>query len=142
MLVTRFDPFKEFEVVKRALMNFPVYNDEKDSSISAFVPKVNTREGEYAYHIEVDLPGLKKDDINIELVDNQLIISGERKLKNELKEDDYYKIETSVGKFQRVFSLPESVDIENIEARSEDGVLEIVIPKIEEKTNKKKIEIK
>jgi len=142
MLVTRFDPFKEFEAFKRAFMNLPVYNDEKDSSINAFVPKVNTRETEDAYHIEIDLPGMKKEDINIEVVDNQLIISGERKLKNELKEDDYYKIETSIGRFQRVFSLPENIDIEKIEAKSEDGVLEVIIPKVEEKVNKKKIEIK
>ena len=142
MLVTRFDPFKEFEAVRRAFFNLPVYNDEKDSSINAFVPKVNTREAEDAYHIEIDLPGMKKEDINIEVVDNQLIISGERKLKNELKEDDYYKIETSIGKFQRVFSLPENIDIEKIEAKSEDGVLEVIIPKVEEKVNKKKIEIK
>ena len=142
MLVTRFDPFKEFENMRRSFFNFPMYNDDKDTSINAFIPKVNTREGEFAYHIELDLPGLKKEDISIEVDDNQLIISGERKLKNELKEEDYYKIETSIGKFQRVFNLPKNVDIENISASSEDGVLEIVIPKLEEKTTKKKIEIK
>ena len=63
-------------------------------------------------------------------------------LKNEIKEEDYYKIETSFGKFSRTFSLPEDADIENIEAKSENGVLEIFIPKIKKETPKKKITIK
>jgi len=143
MLITKFDPFKEFEAMRKAFMNLPAYNDEKDSSIGAFIPKVNSREEDNAYYVEVDLPGMKKEDINIELIGNQLVISGERKLKNELKEDDYYRIETSIGKFQRVFNLPEDADAENIEATTKNGVLEISIPKVqEEKEDKKKITIK
>lgn len=71
-----------------------------------------------------------------------LTIKGERNFKQEVKEEDYYKIETSFGKFQRSFSLPDSVDIENISASYENGVLEVVVPKIDKETNRKKIEIK
>lgn len=108
-----------------------------------FLPTINTREGEYAYHIEVDLPGIKKEDVDIKIEDNTLVVSGERKVKNEIKEDEYYKIESSFGKFSRSFSLPEEVDVENIHAESKDGVLEIVLPKLEDaKADKvKKIEI-
>jgi len=73
-----------------------------------------------------------------------LIISGERKIKDEIKEENYYKIESRYGSFSRSFSLPEEADIENIHAESNDGVLEIVVPKLESaKVDKvKKISIK
>ena len=70
-------------------------------------------------------------------------ISGERKTKKEVKEKDYYKKESSYGKFQRSFTLPDNTDPENIEANSKDGVLEVVIPKMERsKKETKKIKIK
>ncbi|MBN2250096.1 MAG: Hsp20/alpha crystallin family protein, partial [Campylobacterales bacterium] len=56
---------------------------------------------------------------------------GEKKLKEELKEEDYYKVESFYGTFKRSFALPENVDVENINASCEDGVLEVVIPKLE-----------
>jgi HSP20 family protein len=111
----------------------------EESSISGFVPVMNTREGEFAYHIDVDLPGVKKEDIKVDIEDNVLKISGERNFKKEVKEEDYYKIETSFGKFQRNFTLPNNVDVENIEAASKDGVLEVIIPKIKVKEKEKEV---
>lgn len=119
--------------------NAPVASE---SSLGAFTPKVNTREGEFAYHIDVDLPGVKKDDIKIDVHDNILTIHGERNYKEEIKEEDYYKVETSFGKFQRQFTLPDNVDVENISASSNDGVLEVVVPKLEKAVEKKTIEVK
>ena len=108
-----------------------------------FVPSANTRESEEAYHIELDLPGIKKEDIEVSIDENILTISGERKTETEIKEEDYYKIESSYGTFKRSFTLPENADIDNIDAESEDGVLEVVIPKRpEEKDKPKKIAIK
>lgn len=112
-----------------------------NTGISNFSPTVSTREGDYAYHIEIDLPGVKKDEINISNNNGILTISGERQFKNELKKDDYYKVESSYGKFQRSFNLPKDIDAENIEAKYDDGVLEIVIPKLV-KAETKKINIK
>ena len=106
------------------------------------IPTVNTREGEFAYHVDVDLPGVKKEDIKVDLNKGILTISGERKTKEEVKQEDYYKIETYFGKFSRSFTLPDNVDIENIEAKSDNGVLEIVIPKLKDDVSKKSIEIK
>jgi len=142
MLVTRFDPFREIkELENRIFQNYaPVATNEK--GISTFTPSVNTRESEFAYHIDVDLPGVKKEDIKVDIKDGLLTISGERKLKNETKEDDYYKMETFFGKFSRSFNLPEDADVDNIEAKSENGVLEIVIPKLKKEESVKSITIK
>ena len=84
----------------------------------------------------------KKEDIKVDLNKGVLTISGERKTKEEVKQEDYYKIETYFGKFSRSFTLPDNVDIENIEAKSDNGVLEIVIPKLKDDVSKKSIEIK
>merc|ERR1711879_315143 len=111
-------------------------------TVMAFNPISNTRESENAYHVEIDLPGLSKEDIKIDLNDKTLTIYGERNIKHEINEEDYYKVESSFGRFQRQFTLPENVDIENISANSKDGVLEIVLPKTQESIKKKSIEIR
>ena len=149
MLVTRYNPNTQAKEFRRGfdLLN-SMLNDITEQNQSAFTgdfsPAINTREGEFAYHIEVDLPGMKKEDINIQIEDSTLIISGERKVKDEIKEENYYKIESSFGSFSRSFTLPEEADIENIHAESEDGVLEVIVPKLESaKVDKvKKIDIK
>ena len=145
MLVTKYNPYTEarrgFDLFNTLMQTLDPVREE--TAISAFVPRVNTREGEYAYHVELDLPGIKKEDIEITTEDNVLTISGERKMKEEVKEDDYYKVESAYGKFSRSFTLPEKIDVENIHAEAKDGVLEVVIPKLkEEETKPKKIEIK
>ena len=138
MLLTKFDPFRQLKEIEKNLYT-QVGNNE---GVTAFVPTVNTREGEFAYHVDVDLPGVKKEDIKVDLNKGVLTISGERKTKEEVKQEDYYKIETYFGKFSRSFTLPDNVDIENIEAKSDNGVLEIVIPKLKDDVSKKSIEIK
>lgn len=148
MYVARYNPTREIEEFRRGFDNLNSFLDNfigKGSIIknSDFVPSVNTREGEDAYYIELDLPGIKKEDINIDVNDNVLTVSGERKIKKEDKEDDYYKVESSYGMFERSFTLPENVDADNINAQSQDGVLEVVIPKLKKAEKKpKKIEIK
>lgn len=137
MLVARFDPFRPIRDMEKSFYNYP-----SNEAVSGFVPTVNTREGESAFHIDVDLPGIKKDDIKVDIDKDVLTISGERKTKDELKEEDYYRIETSFGKFSRSFTLPENIDLEHIEARSDNGVLEVILPKMAEVQNRKSIDIK
>jgi len=137
MLLTKFDPFKQLREIEKSL-----YNQSKNEGVSAFVPVVNTREGEHAYHVDIDLPGVKKEDIKVDINKGVLTVSGERKVKEEIKEEDYYKVETYFGKFSRSFTLPDNADIENIEASNENGVLEVVIPKLKDDVSKKSIEIK
>ena len=141
MLITQYNPFKEIREIENRLFGSRALAKEEENVVT-FTPKVNTREGEYAYHVDVDLPGVKKEDIKIDVKENVLIISGERNFKEEVKEEDYYRVETRFGKFSRSFTLPESVDIENIEASAENGVLEVVIPKLEPKENVRTIDVK
>ena len=136
MLLTRFDPFRQMRELEKSFYNYP-----SNEGVSGFIPVVNTREEDSNFHIDVDLPGVKKDDIKVDLEKNVLTISGERKTKEEVKEEDYYKVETSFGKFSRSFTLPDNADVENIEAKSVDGVLELVIPKLDESRSKKVISI-
>lgn len=137
MLLTRFDPFRQMRELEKSFYNYP-----SNEGVSGFIPVVNTREAENAFHIDVDLPGVKKDDIKVDLQKDVLTISGERKTREEIKEEDYYKVETSFGKFSRSFTLPDNADTEHIEAKTVDGVLEVTIPKLDENKNKKVISIK
>lgn len=144
MLLAKYDPFDEFKDFRRRFNSLlSEFEDKESSSLSGFNPVVNTREGEYAYHVDADLPGVKKEDIKINVKGNTLTLSGERKHKEEVNEENYHRIESSFGKFERTFTLPEGSDTENITASNEDGVLEIVIPKLKSETEKvKKIDVK
>jgi len=145
MLVRRYEPFNDirrsFDLVNQ-IINSVEKRVENSAELVDFIPKVNTREGENAYHIEVELPGIKKEDVDVKVDGNVLTISGERKLKNEVKEEDYHKVESRYGKFSRSFTLPEKVDVEHIQAEADNGIVEIIIPKLTIDTSSKKIEIK
>jgi len=142
-IVRGYNPFAELEELKEQFNRvFNAVTEQQKSDI-AFVPTVNTREADDAYYIEVDLPGVKKEDISIDVNDGVLTISGVRKVKEEHKDDTFYKVESVYGKFERSFTLPEDADADKIEATAKNGVLEIKIPKVV-KVEKapKKIEIK
>jgi HSP20 family protein len=132
----RSDLISEFFNVLEAQTN------EEPKEVFDFIPAVNTREGKDAYYIELDLPGVKKEDVEISVDKNILTIKGKREVKKEEEKDDYYRIESAYGTFVRSFTLPEKVDVDNIRAANEDGVVEITIPKLKvEKDTTKKIEI-
>lgn len=137
MLLTRFDPFKELRSLEER-MNEAFSSDLSKDVLSNFTPTVNTREGEFAFHIDVDLPGVKKEDISVKIDNNVLTLKGERKSKKEDKKENYYKVESSFGSFTRSFTLPNNIDAENIHAESKEGVLEITLPKKEVKNEKSK----
>jgi len=143
-IVRGYNPFAELEALREQFDKIlSAATQESVRKDIAFIPAVNTREGDDAYYIEVDLPGVKKEDINIDVDENTLTISGERKVKQEHKEDNFYKVESVYGKFERSFSLPEDVDTDKIEAEFKNGVLEIKIPKVQKvEQTPKKIEIK
>ncbi|MDG6774250.1 Hsp20/alpha crystallin family protein [Thiomicrorhabdus sp. ZW0627] len=142
MLLRNLDPFKEFREMEQRFQSLFPSTEKAQTNVAGFSPSVNTREGDYAYHIEVDLPGVKKEDIKVEVKDNRVTISGERKTKEEVKEEEYYRVESSYGKFERSFTLPENVDSENVTASSNDGVLEVVLPKKERNGSAKQVEVK
>ena len=144
MSAKRYEPFndirKSFDLVNTIINT--INEETKSEDTSAFRPKVNTRETNESYHLEVELPGVKKEDVDINVDGNVLSISGERNVREEVKDEDYQKIESPYGLFSRSFTLPEKVDTGNIEAGFENGILEISIPKLKVDTSSKKIEIK
>lgn len=108
---------------------------------STFVPQVDILETEKAFELQVAAPGLSKEDFKIDLNDNVLTVSGERKLKNEKKEKNFYSLETNYGSFSRSFSLPENIDSTKISAAYNNGILELTIPKDEKKVLKTSIQV-
>jgi HSP20 family protein len=107
-----------------------------------FSPQVDTCETENGYEIELALPGLKKEDVRIELQEGRLTVSGERKFRNENKDKRYHVVETQYGTFSRSFQLPNNIDPAAINAEFQDGVLRLNVPKDQQKTRKHQIEIK
>ncbi len=115
----------------------PVFETRRNGGLS------NVSENEKEYTIEISAPGLKKEDIKIDLDDNVLRISSEIEDKKEEKSEGYYRREFCKSSFQRSFTLPRLVDKENISASMSDGILNLTIPKIkEEKKESIKISIK
>jgi len=110
-------------------------------SAYSFVPRVDVVENEKAYEIHVSVPGVTKEDIKIDVNDNLLTISGERKFTKEKNENNFRSIETQYGTFNRSFSLPENVDASKIDAKYVNGILEITVPKDEKKILKASIKI-
>jgi HSP20 family protein len=116
----------------------PTFN----AGFNANAMRVNIAEDEKNIVIEAELPGLKKDDVKISVEDNVLTIRGERKQENEEKKKNYHRVERFYGSFSRSFTLGENVDKENIDAKYENGVLHLTLPKVEPVKNVKEIAIK
>ena len=148
MVPVMIDPFKELRDIERKIASMLEFEKNMVAPAAAapkesvWMPAVNEREDENAYIVEIDLPGVKKEDINVEVKDNMLIVSGERKFKKEESDKGYKRVESFFGKFERRFTLPADADPDKIEAKVEDGVLTIIIPKVEQKENTKKIAVK
>lgn len=116
------------------------FNDVVSTRRDTFMPGIDISETDDQFHITAELPGMKKEDIDINLENRRLTISGERKFENEEKGKTYHRVETSYGSFNRSFQLPDNVDENSISATYENGLLNITIDKDEEKV-KKQIEI-
>jgi HSP20 family protein len=97
--------------------------------VNRWIPAMDLVEHDEHYVLRADLPGLREDDVNIELEDNVLSISGERKHENAEEGKGFYRLERASGAFSRSLTLPEGVDAEAIVASFQDGVLELRIPK-------------
>lgn len=111
-----------------------VFNSNFNTGMT--LPKVNIKETGDAYVVEMAVPGLKKSDFQIDLDNHVLSISTEMKEENEQKEDNYTRREFGYSSFKRTFTLPDSVDDSKIDAKYEDGILNIHLPKREEAKQK------
>lgn len=108
----------------------------RDGWTKAFSPDIDIREEADRFILNADLPGMRKEDLDISILGNQLTLKGERKYEKEVKEKDYHYSERSYGTFSRSFQLPAEVDAGKVRATYQDGVLELVLPKSE--TSKRK----
>ncbi len=112
------------------------------STAYSFVPKVDVFEDEKAFEVQVAVPGMNKEDFKIDINEDRLTISGERKYSKEKKENNFRSIETSYGSFSRTFTLPDNIDVNKIEAAYNNGILELPLPKDEKKILKTSIRVK
>ncbi len=107
------------------------------NNLASHMPFANlAKKSNDTFVIEVDLPGVKKEDIDIKVEDDYLTVTAVRKFKNELKEDDYYLCESDFGLISRSFALSENIDRDSINAKFENGRLTITLEKIESKKAK------
>ncbi len=111
-------------------------NELSLSNGSSWQPTANIAESKDAYEISLELPGLKKDDIEVNLENNTLTVIGKREEEKQEKSKEYHRIERRYGSFCRSFSLPTRVEAGKIHASYEDGLLEVTVPKAEEAKKK------
>ncbi len=103
--------------------------DYYDPSITTFLPLVNIEETADAYNVEAEIPGVKKEDIDVSVKDDYLVLKGEKKGFNEEKKDKYHRVERSFGSFYRTIALPSDIDKEKVNAVLKDGILHVQIKK-------------
>lgn len=131
-LMTRNNPFNELRrEMDRLWDDFGGPSGLAGTAASHWNPACDIEEGKDHFLLTVDMPGVPKDQIKIEVVDDQLTVSGERKREERRQEDGAWYTERRYGQFSRTFSLPSGVDPARVEAQYQDGVLKILVPKAE-----------
>lgn len=133
-----FDPWRDFGSLQDRINR--LFDDalrgagEGDEELmrGAWAPAVDIHDKGDGFVLSADLPGVDKDDIEIDVKDGTLTIKGEKKFEEKVPKDNYIRIERSYGKFVRSFTLPNLVDSEKIKASFKDGILELTLPKKEE----------
>ena len=131
----------DMERVFDSLLGRTVGSALRASNASKFLPTLDVTETAAEFQIAVDLPGVKPEDVKVEMHDGKLTVSGHREATSEDKEKNYHRVERSSGSFYRSVSLPSDLDVERIDARYEHGVLHVTLPKLE-KQQPKKIQIR
>jgi HSP20 family protein len=107
---------------------WPSFRQFATAEPPAWSPKIDVFERDSRLVTRVDLPGMKKEDVSVEVTDGYLALSGERRRETEEKEDNFYRTEREYGTFYRAVPLPEGVKLEDVKATFADGVLEVSVP--------------
>jgi HSP20 family protein len=128
----RWEPARELQTMNRLFNTFFDSPSNGAPALRRWVPAMDVTETDEQYVLRTDLPGISESDVNVELDDNVLTISGERKSETEQRSKGVYRVERASGSFSRSLTLPEGVDAESIQANFENGVLEVRIPKPEQ----------
>jgi HSP20 family protein len=138
MAIIRWDPFREMTTVRNQFDRlFGAFEGRQES----WMPAVDVFDTKDAVVLKAELAGMNSDDIHIEVDDNVLTISGERKFEEKFEEGRYYRVERRFGSFERSLALPQGVKPDDIVANYEEGVLEVRVPKAEEE-KPRRIEVK
>ena len=133
-VLTRWEPFREFSTLQDRMNRLfrESYNEGgRDESLTAssFAPAVDVYEDEHNVTLKIEAPGINEKDLDIQLENNTLTVHGERKIEKEEKEENFRRVERQYGSFTRSFTLPSSVDPEQVSADYENGVLKIKLAK-------------
>lgn len=110
---------------------------QASTGTGVWYPAVDILEGKDSYLIRAEMPGMKKEDFNVELKDGVLTLSGERKIEEATQGVEYHRVERQSGKFSRSFYLPQQIRGDGIKATYRDGILDVYVPKAEEAKPKK-----
>jgi len=133
MALVRWDPFRDLTSLQNEVNRlFSRAGGSDVAERQAWMPSVDVVEAQDGIKLKVELAGMKPDDIKLEVDDNVLTVSGERRFEDEVREDKYYRIERRYGSFTRSIALPQNVATDRIDAAYENGVLEVTLPKVEE----------
>ena len=142
MTIVKWDPFRNVAALQDRINrifdeSFSRTGDiDDDISMSAWKPLVDIYQTDEAIILKAELPGIKKEDVSVEIKDNVLTLKGERIEDKEVKEESYFRKERCFGTFSRAFNLQHRVQPDKIKARFKDGILEVEIPKPEEEKPK------
>ncbi len=132
-VLTRWDPFREFSTLQDRMNRLfqDSFGQGRDEALStsSFAPAVDVYEDEHKITLKVEVPGIDEKDIDIRVENNTLTVHGERKFEKEEKEENYRRVERQYGSFTRSFTLPNTVDGDNITADYDRGVLKIQLAK-------------
>ena len=136
MEIVRWEPFEGLNRIQSRINHLFDETFGRSRALSApngvWYPPVDVLESRDSYLIRAELPGMKKEDFNLEVRDGTLTLSGERKFEEPANGVEYHRVERASGKFVRSFSLPHTVKSDEIKASYRDGILEIHVPKAEE----------
>src|SRR3954471_2619135 len=139
MAIVRWEPLRELTSLQNEMnrlfstaFDTPGNGNGSGTTLRRWMPAMDLVEGETHFLLTADLPGMTEGDVNIEVDDRVLTVSGERKANYESSRDGYHRVERAFGSFSRSLTLPKGVNAEAVEANFENGVLEIRIPKPEQ----------
>lgn len=137
MALVRWDPARELDSLQGDMNRlfdrfFEGGRGTNGASARRWIPAMDLVETEDNLVLRADLPGMSEDDLNIEIKDGVLTISGERKAEHEEKGEGFHRVERAFGSFSRALSLPDGVNANQVAADFKDGVLEVRVPKPEE----------
>jgi HSP20 family protein len=125
-MTSEFD--RMFETSAWPSFRWPAFRTRPAAEAATWFPEIDVFEKDNRLVTKIDLPGMKKEDVKVEVTDGHLAISGERKTEAEEKKENFYHCEREYGSFYRAVPLPEGVKLEDVKATFSDGVLEVSIP--------------